>query len=170
MTTLEKLVSLVALGVVGFGAFRIRTVLAAEEFHRPEALHRVYADVNRQGFAGALPDVRTDWAVLKSPEASGETFFDGKGFVILLDPDNNPTPEEARLTMMHEACHVATYGKDSDPHGPTFQACRARLQKFGAVGGDQKSTKTSGANIGWSTTPNVPLWQTREFGKWNSKK
>jgi hypothetical protein len=133
MTTIEKLVSLTALGIVGFGAFRIRTVVAAEEFKRPEALHRIYADVNRQAFAGALPDVRTDWAVLKSPEASGITLCDGTAFTILIDPNDNPTPEEARSTMMHEACHVATHGKDSDPHGAAFQACRARLQQFGEV-------------------------------------
>jgi hypothetical protein len=133
MTAVEKLVSLVALGVVGFGAFRIRTVLAAEEFKRPEALHRIYADVNRQAFAGGLPDVRTDWAVLKSPEGSGSTLFDGSGFIILLDPNDNPTREDALITMRHEACHVATHGKDSDPHGPAFQACKARVEKFGEV-------------------------------------
>jgi SprT-like family len=133
LTAVEKVVSLAALAVVGFGALRIRVVLAAEEFKGPEALHRIYADVNRQAFAGALPDARTDWATLKAPEASGETFFDGKDFIILLDPNNNPTPEEARSTMMHEACHVFTYDKDSDHHGPSFQACKARLQKFGEV-------------------------------------
>jgi hypothetical protein len=133
MTAVEKLVSLVALGVVAFGAFRIRTVLAAEEFKRPEALHRIYADVNRQAFAGALPDVRTDWAVLRAPEGSGSTLFDGKGFIILLDPNDNPTPEDALITMRHEACHVATHGQDTDQHGAAFQACKARLQKFGEV-------------------------------------
>ncbi len=133
MTSLEKLVSLVALGVVGFGAFRIRAVLADEEFRHPEAIQRIYADVNRQAFAGALPDVRTDWAVLKSPEASGISLFDGEGFIILLDPNDSPTREDALITMRHEACHVATHGKDSDPHGPAFQACKALVQKVGEV-------------------------------------
>ena len=93
--------SLAALAVAGFGALRIRTVLAAEEFKRPEALHRIYADVNRQAFAGALPDVRTDWAVLKSPEASGETLFDGNGFTVLLDPILRRTVRTPTRTARH---------------------------------------------------------------------
>src|SRR5882724_1235384 len=129
MTAIEKLASLVAIGVVGFGAFRIRTVLATEEFKRPEALRQIYTEVNRQSFGGTLPDVRLDWAVLKSPEGSGSTLFDSKGFIILLDPNDNPTREDALITMRHEACHVATHGKDSDPHGPAFQACKALVQK-----------------------------------------
>jgi hypothetical protein len=133
MTSLEKLASLVALAVVGFGGFGIRAVLAAEEFKRPEALHGIYMEVNRQSFEGSLPDVRTDWALLTSPEGSGSTLFDGVGFIILLDPTANPTPEDALVTMRHEACHVATHGMDSDPHGQAFQACKARLQKFGEV-------------------------------------
>jgi hypothetical protein len=133
MTAVEKLVSLVALGVVGFVTSRIRTVLAAEEFKRPEALRQIYTEVNRQSFGGTLPDVRLDWAVLKSPGGSGSTLFDGSGFIILLDPEDNPTPEEALITMRHEACHVATHGQDTDQHGPAFQACKARLQIFGEV-------------------------------------
>jgi hypothetical protein len=133
MTAVEKVVSLAALAVVGFGALRIRTVLAAQDFKSPEALHRIYMEVNRQSFDGVLPDVRTDWTVLKSPEASGITLWDGTAFTILIDPDDNPTSDEARVTMRHEACHVATHGKDADPHGLAFQACKARLQKFGEV-------------------------------------
>jgi len=140
VTSLEKLISLVALGVVGFGALRIRAVFAAEEFERPEALRRIYMEVNRQSFGGTLPDVRLDWAVLRAPEGSGSTLFDGEGFVILLDPTANPTLEDALVTMRHKACHVATQGMDSDPHGPAFQACRARLQKFGEVRRKRRTT------------------------------
>ena len=85
MTTIEKFVSVVALGVVLFGASKFRTVWAAAKFKRPETLQRLYADVNRQCFEGKLADARLDWAVLRAPEASGETFFDGKQFIILLD-------------------------------------------------------------------------------------
>ena len=133
MRAVEKLVSFAALCIVLLGASRIRTALADESFKRPEALQQIYAEVNRESFGGTLPDVRLDWAVLKSPEASGETLFDGKGFVILLDPAVNSTREEALITLKHEACHLAVWGKDADPHGPNFQACKARLQKFGAV-------------------------------------
>jgi hypothetical protein len=76
MTAFEKLVSFVALGIVGFGASRIRTVLAAEEFKHPEGLKGIYTEVNRESFDGALPAARLDWAVHKSPEASGSTLFD----------------------------------------------------------------------------------------------
>lgn len=131
MTAIEKIVSLAALGVIVLGTFKIRAVRAAEEFKRPEALQKIYAEVNRQGFDGKLPDVRLDWAVLK--DASGVTYFDGKDFIILLDPDDNPTPEEALKTMKHEACHILTQEVTEPEHGPEFQKCKARLQKFGEV-------------------------------------
>jgi hypothetical protein len=134
VTGIEKIVSLMALGVVGFGASRIRTVWAAEQFKRPEALQKIYTDVNQQCFDGKLPSARLDWAVLKAPEASGATLNDGKDFIILLDPTANPTAEEAAITMRHEACHLwVGLGEEAEEHGSQFEACKARLQKFGPV-------------------------------------
>ena len=61
-----------------------------------------------------------DWAVLKAPEASGETFCDGKGFI-----------KGSSRTISHEACHVFVgLGKEAEEHGPKFLACEAR---FGEV-------------------------------------
>jgi hypothetical protein len=36
LTAVEKVASLTALAIADFGAFRIRTVLAAEEFRQPQ--------------------------------------------------------------------------------------------------------------------------------------
>ena len=87
---------------------------------RPRTLQRLYADVNRQCFDGRLRHARLDWAVLKAPQASGETFCDGKGFI-----------KGSPRTISHEACHVFVgLGKEAEEHGPKFLACEAR---FGEV-------------------------------------
>jgi len=58
-----------------------------------------------------------DWAVLKAPEASGETFCDGKGFI-----------KGSSRTISHEACHVFVgLGKEAEEHGPKFFSVRGTI-------------------------------------------
>lgn len=50
-------------------------------------------------------------------------------------PHYNIEPMSANLTLAHEMCHVALYGKEFDDHGPVWQGCMKRLAVEGAFEG-----------------------------------
>lgn len=71
-----------------------------------------------------LPDGRTD---------IGRTFINDKGgFTIFINAYYDRSRREALFTEYHESCHIATWRKDFDPHGPAFQLCMRRLAEAGA--------------------------------------
>ena len=64
----------------------------------------------------------------------GETEFRGAGTVIRVDRRANPARATARLTLLHEMCHVENRVEHRyfAAHGADFQACMLRLAKNGA--------------------------------------
>ena len=65
----------------------------------------------------------------------GITFKDGGKFHIIISKYFNRAPNTAHETLLHEICHVHTWGKEFDAHGPKFQACIDNLYQAGAFNG-----------------------------------
>jgi len=115
----DMLISLVALAVIFFG---IRYAVTRERLRHAD-LHAWYQRDNSELFSGKLPDARVEWSDLSDDNDAGKTYQLGDdSFVILLDRKQNMSESEARDTLKHEACHVATWG-ENPAHGPKWQAC-----------------------------------------------
>ena len=81
-------------------------------------------------FSRSLPAAWIEWADLNADEM-GRTFRDSDDdmFVILVDRKTNFwDDDDLRDTVEHETCHIATWEKDQDAHGPTWRACMARIK------------------------------------------
>ena len=88
-------------------------------------LHAWYQQDNAELFEGNLPDARVEWSDLTEDDDAGKTYqLEDGSFVILLDRNQHTSISEARDTVKHEACHVATWG-DEAQHGPRWTACMA---------------------------------------------
>jgi len=101
------------------------------------ALEQDYADFNRDYFLGQLPKkVNVLWSDMTDGESKGDmgaTWVDTNGVrQIRIDRKTNPVPRQARLTLLHEQCHIKTDGKELDSHGIRWQACMVDLSEHGA--------------------------------------
>jgi hypothetical protein len=106
----------------------LRTV--GEEHKRtPESLQSRYQELNRKFFDNSLPPVRIEWADLTGYNREGETYREDDGtFVVLVDLRTNLRDEDLQDTVSHEMCHVATWRREDDPHGPSFRACMEAIK------------------------------------------
>jgi hypothetical protein len=119
------LVSMLSLAVICFG---VRYAVGRERLRDPDHIHALYQETNSEFFDGQLPDVVVKVEDLSEAKAEGETYKENEDlFVIVLDPKWNTSEDEARHTMRHESCHVATWGEEPDAHGPRFQECMKRF-------------------------------------------
>lgn len=90
-----------------------------------------YATYNERYFSGRLPkNTVVRWNFLEDKYGETEPPADGR-FVILLDISRNRESIMARITLLHEMCHVATYDKGFD-HGLAWRAEIHRLMMEGA--------------------------------------
>jgi hypothetical protein len=123
------LVSLLSLAVICFG---VRYAVGRERLRSPDHLHALYQETNKEFFEGKLQDVVLKVQDLSNENAEGVTYKEGEDtFIIVLDPAWNTSEDEARRTMQHESCHVATWeeeGSGTDSHGPRFQECMKRFE------------------------------------------
>jgi SprT-like family len=121
------LVSLLSLAVICFG---VRYAVGRERLRSPAHLHALYQETNAAFFDGKLPDVLLKVEDLSDANAEGETYKETEDlFAIVLAPAWNTSEDEARRTMQHESCHVATWGEEPDVHGPRFQGCMKRFER-----------------------------------------
>jgi hypothetical protein len=120
-TTRDILISLLALGVIFSG---IRYHMMRERLSHAD-LHAWYQQENATAFGGSLQDADVEWGDLREQKAEGITYrYEDDSFAIVLDRSTNTSESEARDTLRHEACHVATWGEEPK-HGPKWQACMA---------------------------------------------
>jgi len=96
-------------------------------------LQDLYKTYNRTYWDGKLPaNATVVWTGLNK-ERFGETTTDGNGrFVIRLDVMKNRERNVAKTTILHEMCHVKTYGQDKTDHGPRWLAELHRIMLEGA--------------------------------------
>ena len=98
-----------------------------------EDLQQFYQEINRESFAGKLPDVPVRWGDLTADDAYGITHFQsGVPYAMELDRQTVKSKSFALDVIRHESCHIATNGeakrRKENPHGATFVACMARIQ------------------------------------------
>jgi len=118
----DILISLLALAVIVFG---IRYAIMRERLRRAD-LHAWYQQENATAFGGSLQDASVECGDLREKNAEGITYrYEDDSFAIVIDRNQNTSEGEARDTLKHEACHVATWGEEPK-HGPKWQACMSR--------------------------------------------
>jgi hypothetical protein len=89
----------------------------------------IYKSYNREYWNGKLPAVTVIWTAL--PEGRfGQTEKDDNGrFIIKLDVVKNRESNVAKTTVLHEMCHVKTWGEDCHIPG-TPNKCRRWLAEL----------------------------------------
>lgn len=100
---------------------------------RQEDLQQFYQQIDRESFAGKLPDVPVRWGDLTKEDAYGITHFEsGVPYAMELDRHTVHSKSFAMDVIRHESCHIATNReakqRKENPHGAAFVACMARIQ------------------------------------------
>ena len=122
----------------------VQTLAAPPAMDREKLLRAWFLSDDETYFNNELPqDTIILWQhIPKNPDAQilGKTVhpLGGHIYIIYVDPFYNPNILTARLTLLHEECHIANYEEDGDTtdtakHGPSFDACFDRLYKQGAL-------------------------------------
>ena len=94
-----------------------------------EYLEKVYTEYNAEYFGNKLPkDVVIDYN-LHDPEFVALTRKPFGPFHISFNPAYAGADRTADLTMLHEMCHIKTWGDD---HGSKWRACMIELELGGA--------------------------------------
>jgi predicted SprT family Zn-dependent metalloprotease len=128
------LVSFACLGVLLGGAEHAssRTMIQQAD------LQRLYGQVNRESFAGKLPQVPVSWGDLTKDDAYGITHFQNE-VPLSMEVDRRSVQSEsfALDVIRHESCHIATIHEvnrlKEDKHGAAFAACMSRIQETEAA-------------------------------------
>lgn len=99
-------------------------------------LYNAYNDVY---FNGNLPrNIVVDWDPMLIPQHNmgltecPDDKVASDGCKITLSPDQQRWSRVWMMTLLHEECHVATWGKEKDAHGKQFHQCMRRLANEGA--------------------------------------
>jgi SprT-like family len=120
----DMLISLLALAVIVFG---IRYAVMRERLRHAD-LHAWYQQENAEFFGGQLQDADVKWGDHREDNDEGITYrLTDDSFAIVIDRSTNTSESDARETLSHEICHVATWG---DEHGSKWQACMSRRGAF----------------------------------------
>jgi hypothetical protein len=95
----------------------------------PGELQDIYKSYNSQYWDGKLAKATVVWTVLKVGRF-GETEKEDDGrFLIRLDSTKNREANVAKTTILHEMCHVRTWGEDCHIPG-TPNKCRRWLAEL----------------------------------------
>jgi hypothetical protein len=98
-------VSLLSLAVICFG---VRYAVGREQLRRPEYLHSLYQETNKDFFGDQLPDVVVEVEDLSDAKPEGETHKETEDlFVIVLDPNWNTSDYEALHTYLPHGLRYA---------------------------------------------------------------
>lgn len=114
-------------GVQQYGAPSIATAYSEVE------LPAVYADLNEEYFNGQLPkNAVVDYAGHDDRYVATTQQIEGGRFHIALNRNYTGSMETTRLTILHEDCHIRTWGQEPDQHGRRWRACMLALDAEGA--------------------------------------
>ena len=87
-----------------------------------------------------LPPTVVKWGDLTAQNDMGQTLCvhteEGYRCTIIIDRNTNPIERSAKLTLVHEMCHVVvdtSSAREFDAHGPKFQACMLERAKEGTL-------------------------------------
>jgi len=134
----------IALAVLLLGLVLTPVQAAHREWSKAQMQQHVteqFRHFNDGYFDGKLPKTTVHYAEVPNEE-------DVVGFTICDMDENGPMecevwvvphyniePMAANLTLAHEMCHIAVYGKEFDDHGPKWQGCMKHLATEGAFEG-----------------------------------
>ena len=107
------------------------TITPAQSPSRAEGLRimqQMVAEDSHNFFMDKLPveGIKVVWAdISKKPDyLIGQTIpYPLNHFVIKIDRATNPALRQARMTQIHEECHIYTWERDHGNHGPEFESC-----------------------------------------------
>jgi len=123
---LNVAVSLVAISAIAWG---FHFAFAQERRRTHQYLQEMCQELNKQFFQNTLPNTWIEWADLDAD--AGRTIWDGDDDTFIIQVDRRAnfwSEDELRDSVQHEVCHVATWKKDQDAHGPSWVACMSRIQ------------------------------------------
>ena len=142
MSTRTKVLIAILLGILFFAAEQAlsqeRSPFGAPILTRAEALQAMQASIrddSEKFFSGGLPvaNIKVEWANLNKENYLGQTVpYPLRHYVIRIDRASNPVWRQARLTELHEECHVYQWETEAGGHGPKFDACMLMLAEKGA--------------------------------------
>lgn len=102
-------------------------------------LKHEYNFVNLMIFDGNLPNNTIIEYIIPRPECKhwhcewdfwiGQSAKIDDHFVIQINPLMNPTDQQEEVTIVHESCHVLTWGKEAGDHGQTWHDCMRNAAK-----------------------------------------
>lgn len=93
-------------------------------------LQDIFRFYNRTYWDGKLPATVVVWTGLENSYGETDLLPDGR-YIIRLDALKNRENNVARSTLLHEMCHVKTWGA-TPPHGLRWQAELHRIMLEGA--------------------------------------
>lgn len=95
-------------------------------------LQGIFQTYNRMYWSGRLPATVVVWAGMEKSYGETDLLPDGR-YIIRLDILRNREGNVIRTTLLHEMCHVKTWGKDDkNPHGSIWLAELHRIMLEGA--------------------------------------
>lgn len=102
-----------------------------------EKLNSWYRGYNEEYFANQLPKntVVKLGDLTPQDDIGMSQILPNGNWIIIIDRAKNPSPVQARMTLLHESCHVRTYIRgmaEFEVHGDKFQACMLQLAHQGA--------------------------------------
>jgi len=97
--------------------------------YTPGELQDIFNTYNRQYWDGKLPKTTVIWTALK--DRYGDTNIENNGsFVIRLDVLKNKEQNVAKTTLLHEMCHVKTWGEQCHVEGAKNGDCTRWLREL----------------------------------------
>jgi hypothetical protein len=96
-------------------------------------LRAVYVEFNDEYFHNTLPkDTVIDYAGHDDRYVATTRQIEDGRFHIALNKNYAGSMEAARLTILHEDCHIKTWNQEFDEHGKRWRACMLALDAAGA--------------------------------------
>lgn len=100
----------------------------------PKDLNKYYDGSNSEFFDGKLPkDVIIDWGEYDIDKMASVTKLPSGKFHIAFNERYSAADRVARMTLLHEECHIATWDElAKNQHGPRWRTCMLNLYQVGA--------------------------------------
>ena len=96
-------------------------------------LQTTYDAFNEEYFANSLPkNTVVDYDEYDDDFMATTQVISGKRFHIALNENYTGGARNARLVLLHEQCHIKTWGQDRDQHGKLWRSCMLQLDMQGA--------------------------------------
>jgi hypothetical protein len=133
MKTRYKILITIAAALLYFYLVQSHGAPSVAAVYSEAELPAVYADLNEEYFDGQLPkDAAVDFAERDDRYAAMTRQIASGRFHIALNKDYVAAMETTRLAILHEDCHVKTWGQELDQHGRLWLSCMLALDAEGA--------------------------------------